>query len=205
MYDVEVQVLIKILILLLTNKIYLLIQMYFFLLNPTGVSNFLICNNLFATGFRTRRYYGGTPATHTTTIQNSVTGPLYFTQPIGVNVAPTNNIHRAVNGNINPPTVFTPFLSCVNTSFDTVWARIITANLSTLWEVSISWAEVVNENVSYSTTLNVSSISCLSLSCMNISCPFLYSNINSAIIAKCDLYNMSHVTFVGNYNTSLST
>ena len=41
-----------------------------------------------------------TPATNDTVKQNSDNSPLYFTQPIGVNIAPTANIDLAVNGNI---------------------------------------------------------------------------------------------------------
>ena len=41
-----------------------------------------------------------TPANNDTVKQNSDNSPLYFTQPIGVNIAPTANIDLAVNGNI---------------------------------------------------------------------------------------------------------
>ena len=103
------------------------------------------------TGFRICRYYGGLAANNVTTIQNSDSSPLYFSLPIGVNIAPTNNIDLAVNGNISSTTVFTTNLSCLNASFDGWWARIMTVDPATLWEVCISLAGVVEEIVSYST------------------------------------------------------
>ena len=56
--------------------------MYVFLLNPTHNGDLLICNNINDTGFWIRRYYGGSQATNVTTIQNSESSPLYFTQPL---------------------------------------------------------------------------------------------------------------------------
>ena len=57
-------------------------------------------------------------------VWGSDSSALYFTQPIGVNIAPTANINLAVNGNISGTTVFTTNLSCVNvTSFHQLWAR----------------------------------------------------------------------------------
>ena len=79
------------------------------------------CDNLNNPGFRIQRFYGGIPANNVTVIQNSNYSPLYFTQPISVNIAPTNNIDLAVNGNISSTAVFTTHLSCVNASFDTLW------------------------------------------------------------------------------------
>ena len=58
------------------------------------------------TGFRVRRYHGGSQATNVTTIQNADSSPLYFTQPLGINTAPSGNIDLAVNGNISSTTVF---------------------------------------------------------------------------------------------------
>ena len=57
-----------------------------FLLNPTSTGIFLICNNINDTGSRIRRFYAGLPANNVTTIQNSDSSPLYFAQPIGVNL-----------------------------------------------------------------------------------------------------------------------
>ena len=47
-----------------------------FLLNPTHNGDLLICNNLNDTGFRVCGYYGGTPATNVTTLQNADSSPL---------------------------------------------------------------------------------------------------------------------------------
>ena len=51
------------------------------LLNPTHNGDMLICDNLNDTGFRIRRYYGGSVATNVTTTQNADSSALYFTQP----------------------------------------------------------------------------------------------------------------------------
>ena len=116
-------------------------------------------------------------------IQNSDSSALYFTQPIGINIAPTANIDLAVNGNISSTTVFTTNLSCVNASFDSIWARNMVIDPATIWECSTSNTGIINENVCYSNifylsclTLNVPNISCFSLSCTNISCTNLYNN-----------------------------
>ena len=200
-----------------------------FLLNPTSTGNILICNNINDPGFRIRRFYSGTPANSVTVLQNSDYSPLYFTQPIGVGIAPSNNIDLAVNGNISSTTVFATNLSVVNASFDSIWARNMVIDPATIWECSISNTGILKENVCYSTifnlsclSLNVSNISCLSLSCTNISCTNLYNYINTSIISQCanynsslvsfintsiinqcNAYNISYVTFVGSYNSSL--
>ena len=135
------------------------------------------------------------PATNVTTIQSADKSSLYFTQPIGINIAPTATVDLAVNGNISSTTVLKTNLSCVNASFDNVWARNMTVDPFTAWESSLSNTAVINENVCYSTifnlswlTLNLSNVSCFSLSCTNISRTNLYTNINFSILAKCDLY-----------------
>ena len=131
----------------------------------------LICNNINDPGYRIHRYYGGTQATNVTTVQNADSSPLYFTQPIGINIAPTANIDLAVNGNISSTTVFSTNISSVNASFDTVWCRNIIADPSTLREVSISDTGIVQENVCYSTIFNPS---CITMNISNISCTNSY-------------------------------
>ena len=70
-----------------------------FLLNSTGIGNFLICNNINDPGFRIRRYYAGTQANNVTTIQNADSSPLYFTQPIGIGGPVTTIMELEVIGN----------------------------------------------------------------------------------------------------------
>ena len=72
--------------------------MYVFLLNPTHYGDMLICNNLNDTGFRIRRYYGGSAATNVTTIQNADSSALYITQPVGIGGKPTTNMELEVIG-----------------------------------------------------------------------------------------------------------
>ena len=57
------------------------------LLNATGAGNFSIWNSLNDTGLWIRRFYAGAPANNVTVIRNSDSSPLYFTQPIRVNIA----------------------------------------------------------------------------------------------------------------------
>jgi hypothetical protein len=77
-----------------------------FVINPTAQGDMLICNNLNDTGFRIRRYYGGLPTSNVTTIQNSDRSPLYFTQPIGINMAPSVNMDLEVLGNVSCISMF---------------------------------------------------------------------------------------------------
>ena len=106
-----------------------------FLLNPTGIGNFSICNNLINAGFRRQRYYGGLPAKNTTTIWNSDSSPSNFTQLIGENIAPTGNIDLAINGNISATTVFDDYTYVVQHFVSTASGNgtIIPAPLHFIW------------------------------------------------------------------------
>ena len=125
----------------------------------------LICNNINDTGFRIRRYYGGSVATNITTIQNADSSALYFTQPIGIGGKPTPNMELEVIGNTSCASIFAQNLSCVNASFDTVWTNNLIVDLATEWHVSISNASIVSENVCYSTIFN---LCCTSISVTNL-------------------------------------
>ena len=59
-----------------------------------------------------------------------------------------------VVGNSSSTSTFAQNLSCINASFDTVWARNTTVNPATLWECSISNTGIIKENVCYSTIFN---------------------------------------------------
>ena len=107
----------------------------------------LICNNINDTGFRIRRYYGGSQSTNVTTIQNSDSSSLYFTQPIGIGGPVTTNMELEVVGNTSCTSIFAQNLSCVNASFDTVWTNNLIVDPATEWHVSISNASIVSENV----------------------------------------------------------
>ena len=107
-----------------------------FLLNPTSTGNILICNNINDPGFRIRRYYAGIQANNVTTIQNADSSPLYFTQPIGIGGPVTTNMELEVIANTSSTSIFTQNLSCVNASFDTVWARNMVVDPATFGNVA---------------------------------------------------------------------
>ena len=119
-----------------------------FLLNPTHNGDMLICNNLNDTGFRVCRYYGVSQATNVTTIKNSDSSALYFTQPIGIGGQPTINMELEVIGNTSCTNIFAQNLSCVNASFNSLWCTNLTVDPETAWHISISNASILSENVS---------------------------------------------------------
>ena len=97
--------------------------MFVFLLNPTHNGDFIICNNINDTGFRVRRYYGGSVATNVTTIQNADSSALYLTQPRGIGGPVTTNMELEVIVSASFTSIFAQNLSCVNASFYTVWTN----------------------------------------------------------------------------------
>ena len=129
--------------------------MYVFLLNPTHNGDMLICNNINDTGFRIRRYYGGSVATNVTTIQNSDSSALYFSQPLGIGGPVTTGMELEVIGSASCTSIFAQNLSCVNASFDTVWTNNLIVYPATEWHISISNAAIVSENVSYIISFNL--------------------------------------------------
>ena len=61
-----------------------------------------------------------------------------------------------VIGNTSSTSIFTQNLSCVNASFDTVWAQNMVVDPATFWQCSISNTGIIQENVCYSTIFNLS-------------------------------------------------